>query len=574
MSLIIDAVNTSSNYFRVIGDVTGIIAADDFIQVLQSVGNDGVYLVVESEFSSGHTIITVAEPISSGTVSGFIAGGVYGLRFSDETIPNKEVLVITPYGTNEATTLKFNGKATLNFGEWQQRNVLHLLENFASTTAPVNPTVGQQWYDYTNKVVKLFDGEWSSDVNIEDGVLSFKDASHPTPNTKYFIAGTTQDDESGICLFPQENPNAGDVMFRVGDESRDAVLGVEFNGRTFTTNILDVTNSNTSLIHGSLSVNAAGNPTGATVHKDLVVDDGDVVMTSGKHIQSTDNAVLTVDDAFTFRTNDPLRTLSILSTGGQVIAEFNDSSVVLNQQLTGTTFTFTSGTVGTLGVTGTGTFDTVQTSILNVTTSAALAATTASSLTVTTSSTLNTVTATSITASGAVVGLSGSFTTLTGSSTVSLGDTTSGSLSVTNNTTLNTVTIAGDGEFTSLVGDNLEVVDLTVTQTTTLDTLTANATTVTSLTSGSLIVTGDSEVTNITADDVVATNSTIQTATVVTLEAATLTVTGEISVPAPTLDAHAAPKQYVDVTTARVDAVELTIADMQAQQLINFWMTI
>ena len=46
--------------------------------------------------------------------------------------------------------VKFIGRKTVGFGEVFNENNVALLENFASTTSPVNPVVGQVWYDKTN----------------------------------------------------------------------------------------------------------------------------------------------------------------------------------------------------------------------------------------------------------------------------------------------------------------------------------------------------------------------------------------------------------------------------------------
>jgi len=48
-----------------------------------------------------------------------------------------------------SSSLVLTGKGVFNWGEIQQENFLHLLENFASNTAPLNPTVGQLWYNPT-----------------------------------------------------------------------------------------------------------------------------------------------------------------------------------------------------------------------------------------------------------------------------------------------------------------------------------------------------------------------------------------------------------------------------------------
>jgi hypothetical protein len=61
-------------------------------------------------------------------------------------------------GTTNTTTssLTLVGKGFLNWGEPIQENLLHILENFASDTAPAYPTLGQLWYDSTLKVLKVY----------------------------------------------------------------------------------------------------------------------------------------------------------------------------------------------------------------------------------------------------------------------------------------------------------------------------------------------------------------------------------------------------------------------------------
>ncbi len=46
-----------------------------------------------------------------------------------------------------STSLKLPGKGVLNWGEAYVNNFVHLLENFASSIEPVNPQVGQIWYN-------------------------------------------------------------------------------------------------------------------------------------------------------------------------------------------------------------------------------------------------------------------------------------------------------------------------------------------------------------------------------------------------------------------------------------------
>ena len=62
-------------------------------------------------------------------------------------------------GTIDTTTdLRFVGKNYAGYGEVQNENFLHLLENFNNTSAPPKVITGQIWYDSANKKLKYYDG--------------------------------------------------------------------------------------------------------------------------------------------------------------------------------------------------------------------------------------------------------------------------------------------------------------------------------------------------------------------------------------------------------------------------------
>jgi hypothetical protein len=64
-------------------------------------------------------------------------------------------------GTIDTTTdIRFVGKNYAGYGEIQNENFLHLMENFANTTPPPRAIVGQIWYDSTSteKKLKFWDG--------------------------------------------------------------------------------------------------------------------------------------------------------------------------------------------------------------------------------------------------------------------------------------------------------------------------------------------------------------------------------------------------------------------------------
>ena len=72
---------------------------------------------------------------------------------------NGTFLVSVEDGTIDTTTdLRFVGKNYAGYGEVQNENFLHLLENFANTTQPPKSILGQIWYDSANKRLKFYNG--------------------------------------------------------------------------------------------------------------------------------------------------------------------------------------------------------------------------------------------------------------------------------------------------------------------------------------------------------------------------------------------------------------------------------
>ena len=72
---------------------------------------------------------------------------------------NGQFLVSVEDGTIDTSTdLRFVGKNYAGYGEVQNENFLHLLENFANTTAPPKVITGQIWYDSSARRLRFFDG--------------------------------------------------------------------------------------------------------------------------------------------------------------------------------------------------------------------------------------------------------------------------------------------------------------------------------------------------------------------------------------------------------------------------------
>lgn len=105
---------------------------------------------------------------------------------------------------NQTSSLSFVGKNYTGYGQIMAENFLHLLENFANSTEPLNPVEGQLWYDNTENInlLKIYNGtNWNPAGAI-------KKASTPpvltesvngdlwvNPNTKqlFMFSGTSWD---------------------------------------------------------------------------------------------------------------------------------------------------------------------------------------------------------------------------------------------------------------------------------------------------------------------------------------------------------------------------------------------
>lgn len=82
----------------------------------------------------------------------------YTVNYTD--VANKGSITVEDNTLNQQTSLSLPGRNTTAYGTAIAENFLHLLENFANTTAPTNPVEGQLWYDNTVGVdqLKLYDG--------------------------------------------------------------------------------------------------------------------------------------------------------------------------------------------------------------------------------------------------------------------------------------------------------------------------------------------------------------------------------------------------------------------------------
>ena len=68
------------------------------------------------------------------------------------------VTTITDGTLDNTTSLTLFGKSYSGWGELLQENLIKLLENSASTSAPTAPVAGELWYDKSSNQIKVYDG--------------------------------------------------------------------------------------------------------------------------------------------------------------------------------------------------------------------------------------------------------------------------------------------------------------------------------------------------------------------------------------------------------------------------------
>jgi hypothetical protein len=91
----------------------------------------------------------------------------YTVNWSSTGQPGgKPAIVVQEKTTDTSTTsLVLTGKGLSNYGMYQQQNFIRLLEHFASSIAPLHPTVGQMWYNTDTKLEYFWDGsKWDNQI--------------------------------------------------------------------------------------------------------------------------------------------------------------------------------------------------------------------------------------------------------------------------------------------------------------------------------------------------------------------------------------------------------------------------
>jgi hypothetical protein len=141
---------------------------------------------------------------------------------------NGTVFTTVPDQTVDTTSsdLKLIGKNYAGYGEVQNENFLHLLENFRNTTSPRKPIIGQLWFDEANNKIKYRDSTnaWRSLTVTEVEATPPAGLTIKDQGNLWFDSSKNQvsvwNGAEFITVGPQQSPGFG-ITRLVSDTIRD-----------------------------------------------------------------------------------------------------------------------------------------------------------------------------------------------------------------------------------------------------------------------------------------------------------------------------------------------------------------
>jgi hypothetical protein len=110
-----------------------------------------------------------------------------------------QIVAVVGDGTvnTTATDVALIGRAVTNYGEYQNENYVYLLENFANGSAPLQPILGQLWYNSTTDIINAYStaNTWvalATQNYVEAAKISPAFTGVPTAPTASSSTNTTQ----------------------------------------------------------------------------------------------------------------------------------------------------------------------------------------------------------------------------------------------------------------------------------------------------------------------------------------------------------------------------------------------
>jgi hypothetical protein len=106
---------------------------------------------------------------------------------------NGTTVAVVEDGTIDSTLdIKLIGKNYAGYGEAQNENFVHILENFAGTSAPPRPISGQLWYNTSNKKLSFYDASTTKWKTAGGSEASTSEPSNLSEGDFWFDTGNKQ----------------------------------------------------------------------------------------------------------------------------------------------------------------------------------------------------------------------------------------------------------------------------------------------------------------------------------------------------------------------------------------------
>ena len=278
----------------------------------------------------------------------------YAISYTDSI--NKGTITVSDNTLNTETSLSLPGRFTTAYGQAISENFLHLLENFASSTAPSRPVEGQLWYDTSTGVdqLKLYDGTiWQAAAGLkkatsEPAVVN-SSAGDLWVNTGaqqlYLFTGSTwilvgPEFTDGLLtgtksevLIGTDNLNYSVLSIKIQDKPAFIVSDRAFTPKTaitgFTTGIKAGMNVTTAALFGTETLKYYGTAEKADA---LVV--GSTTIPAANFVRTDQTSISNFD--LKIKNNDGI----IIGAGGQLALQVDGEQGVIQHNTSGSNIDF------------------------------------------------------------------------------------------------------------------------------------------------------------------------------------------------------------------------------------------
>jgi len=207
------------------------------------------------------------------------------------------VVAIIADGTvnTTATDLALVGRALTDYGTYENENYVYLLENFANSTAPLQPVLGQLWYNSSTDVISAYNtaNAWvalASQDYVQAQKISPAFTGVPTAPTASVNTSNTQIATTQFVLNQLGGGSSTNNVLTSGNISGGNVLTVGSMSSTGNATVGNMLTSGAVSATGNItggniltvgSVSTTGNVTGANFIGNVIPPAGGAVSTTG-----------------------------------------------------------------------------------------------------------------------------------------------------------------------------------------------------------------------------------------------------------------------------------------------------